>query len=331
MKKTGHSAGFEKFEYLFTKLQALMTQAGKQKNPALWLYRNNARAIAFMAEGLAKIYAGIYDKKIFAKIDEQAKLLEDALGLIDYYDVMAKGLVANKKIPRKAISYLQAQTREKIQSLNELLTEKHWLGSTNNKIEKLQKKLRRVEWLSNEKEVKQFAAFYTKSIGRIIFFVQQKKFRFDNLETEVHELRRQLRWLSIYPHALQGTVQLTGSKHIPSHLKKYMTSAVLTSPFNKMPDAGDTKHFLMLDKNIFYSLSWMIAELGIIKDKGLQILALQEVLQQTGSAGEADLKKVYQLLKQEKLPDLLKYAMEISKTYFGEHNLERLVAGTGKL
>src|SRR6195952_4431032 len=119
--------GSARFDYYLTKIQVLLSKASTQKNAALWLYKNDARTPLFMLEALAKMYAKIHNKNKFTKLREQFKLLEDAIGAIDYYDNIAKDLLLIKKIPSEIISYLQAQTREKIQSLNEILVEKDWL------------------------------------------------------------------------------------------------------------------------------------------------------------------------------------------------------------
>ena len=150
------------------------------------------------------------------------------------------------------------------------------------------------------------------------------------MESDVHELRRRLRWLSIYPQALQGSIQLTKNKTSPEYLAKYLTKEITASVFNKMPDAADNKSFLMLEQNYFYSLSWMIAELGKIKDKGLHVIAVKEAVLQTTKLADADaVKKTYSLLgkRQPKIEDLLKEAAGVCKVYFGEQNLENLVVG----
>jgi hypothetical protein len=113
--------GSQRFEYYLAQLQILLAKAAKQKNPALWLYQNNMRTPLFMLEALAKMYIGIHNKKKFTKLKEHFKLLEDVLGAIDYYDSFAKEFSKNKNIPASVVNYLQAQTREKIQSMNELL------------------------------------------------------------------------------------------------------------------------------------------------------------------------------------------------------------------
>ncbi|MGF2414171.1 hypothetical protein [Ferruginibacter sp.] len=323
--------GSARFEFFLAQLQTLLTKSAKQKNPALWLYQNNVRTPLFMLEALAKVYIGIHNKKKFTRLKEHFKLLEDALGGIDYYDSFAKEFAKNKKIPAAVVNYLQAQTREKIQSLNELLVEKNWLGDNADRIKKIQKKLTEADWLKEDDEIKAINDFYGEAIYEIVEFTAKTKFHFDNVEADVHELRRKLRWLSIYPQAFRGSIQLSKSKTSPKHLSKYLTKQITSSPYNKMPDTGDSKYFLLLNQNYFYALSWMINELGNLKDDGLKVIAIKEALQQTGALKDTDaFKKAYLLLgsKQTKLQQLLDAAEKICKTYFTENNLEHLVIGT---
>lgn len=324
--------GFARFEYYLNQLQTLLTKAAKQKNPALWLYQNNVRTTLFMLEGLAKLYAGLHNKKKFSKIKEHFKLLEDTLGVIDYYDAFSKQFSTNKKIPATVTSYLQAQTREKTQQLNEILIAKKWTGSSESRIDKIKSKLNNADWLKPANEMDAMASFYGEAIYTITAFVSETKFHFDNVEADVHELRRKLRWLSIYPQALQGCVQLSkNNKAVPKALKKYLTKPIINSPFNKLPDAGSNTHFLLLNQNYFYALSWMIAALGKLKDNGLGVIAVKEALQQTAAVtDEAAYKKAYELLgsKQIKINSLLNSAEKTCKAFFAENNLEYLVKGT---
>lgn len=322
--------GLARFEFFLTQLKNLLDKAALQKNPGLWLYQNNARTPLFMLEGLAKLYSGMHNPKKFTKLKAHFKLLEDVLGAIDYYDAFAKQFAANKKIPAAVVTYLQAQTREKIQSLNELLAEEGWLGEAGTRLKKIQKKLGEVDWLHEKDEVKAIDKFYGHAIYEIAEFISNDKLHFSNVESDVHELRRKLRWLSIYPQALQGCIQLGTSKTSPRHLKKYLTRAITTSPYNKMPDSGDCSYFLLLHQNYFYALSWMIAELGKLKDSGLAIIAIKEALLQTSKTNDAAAyKKACTILgpKQPQLPKVLRNAEAICKTYFNENNLEHLVLG----
>lgn len=321
--------GNKRFEYFLSQLETLLLKSEKQKNPALWLYQNNARTPLFMLEGLAKLYAGIHNKKKFTKLKSHFKLLEDGIGAIDYYDCFAKEFITNSKIPKEITNYIQAQSREKIQSLNEILQEKKWIGNKNSRINKIRKKILTADWQNEEKEVESIRKFYINSIHNILDFVQHKNFCFENVESDVHEFRRKLRWLSIYPQALQGAMQLNEvEKTTAKYLKKYLTQEITKSPYNVMPDAASLKHFLLLSKKRFYALSWMIAELGKLKDSGLKVEIIKESIMQTTKENEASaLNKAYKLSgqSQKNIPQILDAAQSITLTYCNEKNLEKLV------
>jgi hypothetical protein len=323
--------GQARFEYHLIKLEELIAKSSKQKNPALWLYQNNARTPLFMLEGLAKMYAGIHNKKKFSKIKEHLKLLEDAIGQIDYYDAFAKEFVANKKMPKVITNYLQAQSREKIQSLNEILHENNWLGDDANRIEKIRKKLGEADWLDEKDDIKDIHRFYLTAINKILEFINEKNFQFTNVENDLHEFRRMIRWLSIYPQALRGCIQLSSPKTAtPKYLSKYLTKSVKTSPYNVLPDAAEQKHFLLFDKNRFYAVSWLIAELGNLKDSGLKVEVIKEAVLQTSKMNERDaLAQAYKLAGpgHKTIPQLLDGAEKVSNTFCKEKNLENLILG----
>ena len=320
-----------RFEYHLNQLQELITKSSKQKNPALWLYQNNARTPLFMLEGLAKMFAGIHNKKKFSKIKEHVKLLEDAIGQIDYYDAFAKEFVTNKKIPAVITNYLQAQSREKIQSLNEILHENNWLGDDAGRIDKIRKKLGEADWQDEKEEIKSIHEYYITAINKILEFINEKNFQFTNVEKDLHEFRRMIRWLSIYPQALRGCIQLSSPKTpTPKYLVKYLTKAVKTSPYNILPDAAEQKQFLLFDKNRFYALSWLIAELGNLKDSGLKIEVIKEALLQTSKTNEKDaLAKAYKLAGpgHKTIQQILDASEKISTLFCKEKNLESLITG----
>lgn len=334
LRPTKMKNGITRFELFLSRLQELIAKSSKQKNPALWLYQNNARTPLFMLEGLAKLYAGIHNKKKFTKIKAHFKLLEDAIGQIDYYDAFAKELAANKNIPKPITAYLQAQAREKIQSLNEILSEKDWLASDKNRIEKIRKKLKKADWQEEKEEVKSIEDFYVNSINSILEFINQKDFHFDNVEKDLHELRRMIRWLSIYPQALRGCIQLSQPQKSPAYLGKYLTKEITGSPYNNMPDAAGCKYFLLLDKNRFYALSWMIAESGKLKDNGLRLEVVKEAILQTAAVKEKEAiarAKTFLGTDQLSIQQVLDKAEELFKTFCKEKNLESLVAGTASV
>ncbi len=320
-----------RFEFFLSRLETLLAKAARQKNPALWLYQNDARTPLFMLEGLAKLYSGIHNKNKFEKLKAHFKLLEDTLGAIDYYDAFAKEFAANKKIPKEVTAYMQAQSREKIQSLNEILKEKKWLGEEGKRIKKTRKKLSKANWLDEKEEIKCIEEFYISAINKILEFINEKDFTFTDVENDVHEFRRKLRWLSIYPQALRGCIQLSKTKTaMPKFLSKYLTKEITSSKYNVMPDAGDQQVFLLLDKNRFYALSWMIAELGSLKDNGLRAEAIKEALLQTSLKDEKTaLARAYKIAGtgQLTIKQVIEKAQELCRVYFKEKNLETLIKG----
>ena len=323
--------GLARFDHFLNKLQDLLDKSSKQKNPALWLYQNNARTPLFMLEGLAKLYGGIHNKKRFAKLKVDFKLLEDTIGQIDYYDAFAKEFLRNKNIPATITNYLQAQSREKIQRLNEILTERKWLGEGNIRMEKIRKKLANAGWKKEKEDINSIQEFYITAINKILEFINQKDFQFTNVENDLHEFRRMLRWLSIYPQALRGCIQLSKSKAaIPKYLTKYLTKEITTSPYNVMPDAADQQFILLFDQTRFYALSWMIAEMGKLKDSGLRIELIKEAILQTSKTNEKRvLADAYKLAGagQLTIEQILTTAGNINKTYCREKNLESLITG----
>ncbi len=326
---TPETHGSGRFLYFLDKVETLFEAAAKQRNPADWLYRNNLRTPFFMLEGLAKLYAELHNTKRFTKLKERFKQVEDLLGAIDYYDAFIKMLDKSPKITPAVMRYLKAGRHSSIVALQEHLAAKQWPDIHNGRIAKIRRKLVDAEWQDSASEVEGIGQAYADAIEGIRTFTGDGGCTFDDVETGVHELRRKLRWLSIYPQALRGAIQLKATAKKPSKaLLKYQTTATLNSPFNTMPPAGDLQHILYLDRNGFLALSWVIAALGELKDSGLQVLMLTDALQHAEKlAPEAALKKAYTLLgrKQPRLEQLLQDAGSICQTFFKDGILTSLV------
>ncbi len=326
----GNSNGMNRFEFYFVKLETLLSQASKEKNPALWLYTNNARTTLFMLESLAKLYAGIHNKKRFEKAKDHFKLLEDTFGAIDYYDAFAKEFTTNSSVPIPVTEYMHAQAREKIQRLNDILAEEKWIGDGLVRVQKIRTKLEDADWKEPKEELKSIFDFYKKSISEIKEFMSSVGEAFTEIEAQVHAIRRKLRWLSIYPQSLQGVIQLKENNMSNGTVSKYLTPEIVDSPFNKMPPPGNNTWLLLFEKNYFLALSWMIAELGKLKDNGLRIIAVTEALQQTeGISHAAAMDKAYAIFGSDKqdLEKILARATSICNSFFEEKNLDKLIAG----
>ena len=320
--------GKEIFNYHLNNLEKLLNEAKNQNNPALWLFENGLRTPMFMLEATARVFEKIYDSKDLEKRKEQIKTVEDAIGAVDYYNAFAKELSLNQNIKPAIIEYLNQQTDLKIVELNSILNDENWLNGK--RIAKIKETINSVDWLSETNELKKMDQFYKKSIAKIDEFIKITTFDFDDIENDVHELRRRLRWLSIYPQALLGVFQYSKSiENPPKNLEKYLTPEILESKYNILPTTLQFTNPIEINKNYFFALSWIIAELGKIKDEGLRIMVLKEAIENTDNSDlKIDESEIHKILntKQKSLETLLSSAEKIVKPYFEEQNLKNLLA-----
>ncbi|MBK8846639.1 MAG: hypothetical protein IPO27_08910 [Bacteroidetes bacterium] len=316
----------QRFEIQLAKIKPIMLQAKSKRNPGQWLSTNNARTPLFNLEALSKMYGDVYNSKDFSKIEKQAKEIEDALGDVDHYVVQSKQINTNTKIPKAAKEYFRSKTNEANNRLNQLLLEENWLNGK--RIAKMELRIGRAKWMEDVDEVSTICDYYIKEIKEIEQFVAQTSCNFTNMEDHVHELRRKIRWLSIYPQALNGLAKLVDRKTTPKYFEKYMVKEIINSPFNKLtPDAALTHHIQFYKEN-YLALSWMIAELGKIKDAGLGLFAIAEALVATESCTheEAEIKALHLLGKKQKSTlALLEDASVICQEYFSKKLLTNLL------
>jgi hypothetical protein len=321
--------GKSRFKYQLKKIEGLLSEVQKQENPALWLFIHDMRTPMFMLESLSKMYANFHDKKIFTELNGNLKNIEDTLGAIDYYVAFSREFSKDEKIPANIKFFLEIKAKEKIEMLNGILKKEGWLNGK--KIEKIKKDLDKIDWMSEKDETQQIEKFYHKQIQKIQQFFTETNLPFVNIESQVHELRRKLRWLSIYPQALQGVVQLKEIEGEKEKLSKYLIEEIINSPFNQLPVSETIKSHLYLEKYHFLSLSWMIAELGKLKDTGLKINVLKDSFHETAFLKDKEaLFATYEILGADypKMETLLNQASDVAKRFFEDKILDSLVLGT---
>ncbi len=321
--------GLGRFEFYLIQLDELLLKASRTDDAALFLYQNDGRTKIFMLEGLAKLYAGMHNESLFLKIKERLKLLEDLIGGVDYYDNFAKDFLKDDEMPSTIRLFLEKRRDEKLAELNTALLKRKWINHDPLRTKKIRKRLKKMDWVSTEKEIDLIKKFYQKSITSINQFYKETGVTFINLETQVHELRRKLRWLSIYPQALQGAIQLKDSKVKDDAVEKYLTPEIVNSPFNKMPEQGNNPTTLLLEKKYFLALSNMISTLGKVKDKGLRVIVTAEAVKGTQFVTEeVAIQRALELNKMnhDGLKEIMRQAHELCTQYFKEKNLDKIIA-----
>jgi len=317
--------GRERFEFYLNQVQDLLNKAKVEENPGWWLFSNNLRTPVFMLEALSKLYGKLHDKSIFNKLQDRFKQLEDVLGDIDHYNAYESEYAEAAMVAAVNVTYLREQKEMHVQLLNELLSDEKWIDSETPRVDKIRKKLSEVNWLSEQEEMIAIKKFYLKAISSIQVFYGTTNGRFTDMEEEVHEIRRKLRWLSIYTQALRGSIQLSDKALPESYLEKYLVPDIVNSPFNKLPEPVGCRYVLLLEKNYFLALSWLIAELGKLKDAGLGIIVLEEASKHNRDDADSERLQSLSAAGKPSLQDYMTKASEITKAFFEEKNLEKLV------
>jgi hypothetical protein len=320
--------GKSRFLYYLNKVETILDNAATSENPALVAYKEDLRTPFFMLEALSRLYKKIYSHKKLTKLNEHFKDIEDALGGIDYYDGFYQQFLQQKNIPARITGFIKDQRDEKTQDLNDLLKEEKWIGKNKNRVSKIKKDLDQINWFDEKHDSQAILDVYQDDIDKVIKKYKVKKLEFKDVENDVHELRRRVRWLSIYPQALRGLMQLKQNVEPPDFLKKYLTPEVLNSPFNVLPDGSGLQSHIMLNNNYFYALSWIIAELGKLKDSGLKILLLEDSIDKVYKTKE-DVRELAHSISgadQPTLEQILSQSQKIATTFFEENILQNLIA-----
>lgn len=320
--------GLGRFEYYIIQLEDLLTKARGTENPALYLYQNDVRTKLFMLEGLSKLYAGLHNKKRFTYAMEYFKSLEDLFGAIDHYEGIAKDFLKDDEMPSTLRMFAEEKKQQMLENANLVLLKKKWTVPDLYRTKKIRSKIKKADWQNPEEEVESIKAFYKKSIDNVTEFYLETGTEFNDIELQVHDLRRKLRWLSIYPQALRGCVQFIDNGIDTPEIDKYLTPEIVNSPFNIMPSAGTNQFFVFVEKNYFLALSYVINALGKIKDQGLRIMATAEAVENTQFVDEkVSLERAFSLnhVEENGLKDILKSAKDICEPFFYEDNLAKLL------
>lgn len=275
--------GQQRFITHLARLKDCFVTAAGSGNTALALYKTPARQYFFYLEALARIYRKLHNEKFFSGLLTEFKSLEDQLGKIDFYDAWIKEFSQQQNFPAVLLDYFKLHMDEEVNNLQKMLDENNWFENDFERIRGLSSELSQASWMDAGDDRIAIASFLDDELDNFKDDFKKGKFNFDDMEKGVHEFRRQLRWFSIYAQALDGLIQLQNTAD-EKDLKKYMTPEILNSPYNKLPAPKEGIAPIYIHSPNFYAMSWMVNEIGTLKDDGLRIHAL------TGAIAETKLK-----------------------------------------
>ncbi len=279
--------GHRRFIKHLGRLMPCLVQASVASSPALALFETPARQWLFYLQSLCRVYREVHGKKPFKTLVVPVKALEDQLGAVDYWDAWLKEAATRKGFPARMKSVLKRHKANELAKLQKLIDADGWFADDFGRIRSMLKTLGEVDWHKPNKDGRKVAEFLADELKEIEKEYRDGEIDFAELELGVHEFRRQLRWISIYAQSLEGLVQLRPLEPVPRELQKYMTKAVIESRYNVLPPPVEGIEPVYLPAPHFYALSWVIAEIGEIKDDGLKIEAFHHAGKEAGLSDRA--------------------------------------------
>ena len=271
----------------------------------------NARNALFHLEALTRIYETTHanDADSFESLNNDFKELEDGLGRIDYYEAFLEeakestSAAGNKITDGPAVcGYFAGGYHAELQNLTKRLKDSEWLvleeGVVSSpRLESILETLADIKWKKAKKDRKGILSFLVETLDKVIdkggHGDPAKALNFSQLEDGVHEFRRTVRWMSIYPQALGGLCELTnnGPDALDTSLSAYYTDEIVSGKFNKYdPDPREAKR-IGIDASLIFAFSFVIGEIGDVKDGGQSAEALELALERTTGASGAEVHK----------------------------------------
>jgi hypothetical protein len=256
------------------------------------LYVEKGRTPLFELQALARLERGIRDEtEVFDGLLGLIKRLEDTIGDIDYWWVfLEKG--EKRGLPAEVVAWAANKHAQACGRLEGWLSAGDWVDhkyiaeetDVTLRTRKIGEALLEQDWLKPKKERQRLGDFFVERLRKL--HESALALNMDDLEGGVHELRRKLRWFSIYPRALDGLVVLDMKASPPSGWDRYVVDEIVKSPFSTLPDADPEYDPIAIPAPLFYALSWIIDDLGRVKDQAQETEFLENGLKVTSIEGE---------------------------------------------
>ncbi len=252
--------------------EAELDKVNTSKNKAQDLYNNGARNILFKLEAICRLQEKITSNSKFEKWKDRFKLLEDQLGQIDFITAVIAHAETNKS-SKTLIAQKRKELLAVLAEADNTLQNKKWVE---NRFKKFKKLLKETDTVLDEKFKTQLQAVLASEAKSIATFYESIDKKIVLIEEHLHEIRRKIRWLSIYVQCYPGVFYYMKPKTMPTWAKPYCTATILKSPFNILkPKLKNIQHLSIQYYN-FIACSFVIDKIGKLKDQGLIISQLSK-------------------------------------------------------
>jgi len=260
-----------RFETPLNKLESLLQS---ETSPALLVDKImavNGRTFLFDLEAEARIYMNA-DKKKMKAVLKTFKKLEDALGQYDFWLELEKKLI---KVAADA-RILQKQTAKTLTEKNKLirfLKANDWINSSARPAAQklhfvgLRAKIYKADLPNANKDRQYVLAVLQDYIKSLHKAVKDGEYDPNEVESGIHELRRDLRWISIYIKNNEDMVLLDKTS-VPIEQYRPLIKSMKDNPYVQLKKPTH-ENPIVVPFSLFAALVDIIGRLGQVKDFGL--------------------------------------------------------------
>ena len=250
-------------------LISLSQAAAKKEDPTLHFFQQNARNNFFDLEAAFRIFRKTHSKDVAESLYEIYKSAEDSLGKYDFINASSSKILSDVKLPEALKEKIIHQEKKARIELKQFLHKEKWLPDATENVSKQAEQMTDILATDSEDFRNDYIKFLSKTISKIDEEYRKGELDPHLLEEGIHEIRRKIRWISIYAKISGGFIQTQKKEKINSEYKKYLTEEIISSPFIKLPPCPEGVEPITIRFENFVALSWMIQELGKLKDEGL--------------------------------------------------------------
>lgn len=266
------------FQLYLEQFGTLAAKAKRRPDKGMYLYRNGLRTVLFQLEALCRLFRNSGDKRFFDMWYKEFKALEDTLGAMEYHESVFNEFNEYASWKKTARELYGKRFDEEAAFFSDVLQSHRWLDGAWIKAFAAEAE----EHLPPAAQTNDFIAReIIKEWEKVLTKLEDGSLDMMHVESGIHELRRRVRWISIYTGALQGRIAL---HHMPisDRWKHYCAKNILELPYNQLMPAH--QEAIYIQPQHFYALSWLVLKLGEWKDVGLRAEALHTLLEQSGKA-----------------------------------------------
>jgi hypothetical protein len=226
---------------------------------------HDARRNVFQLEGFLKLYKGHLSKDVETSLSV-VKELEDALGNYTVRRDIRKS-AEDKGAPAAVVKHLKTQEKAGRQEL-ERLVEKEWMPQGKHDrspaLKDILRSLADEKWGSYGEDMKYIRSRMSDHLHK----VDTTHYDMRQLDSGIHELRRNMRWIPLYIEALGGVVQLSEAKNPVAELRQTLDTPMAQHKNAQLPQSDREEDPIRISKSVYVGFLQAVEDLGQVKDRG---------------------------------------------------------------